>query len=419
MILAASLVVAIALFDATAIAALVPTLRLDLGSSTSGGQWMLEAYLLALAAPLPALARLAPPRRVLIGAGTVAMAAGAAACATAESTSVVVAGQAASGAGTAALLSSMYPLPARLPRSAFVLPLFALALGPTIGGVVGERNWWHVFFWAALPVAAVAAAAALRAPVSEQRPRRDGIARALVVGAGLIAGTIVLVQSEPWGVRSPALVVAAAIAAAALLATAGARHFGLPRTIWAGAAGALGALCFLAPQYFDLAHLIHPVGSGVRLSVLTIAAVAGGAAAWRVRATVDAQVVAVAGSLVAAAGLIALGSIDPKTGTALLGAGLVLAGGGFGMAAGAAFDGGIGGLLAAAATGAAVSLALAGALFQHVLADQRADQHPFADAVSRGVGAGTLLLLALPAAICLAAWRARPASSAARPAAES
>jgi MFS family permease len=426
-ILAAPLLVAIAVLDVTSVAVLLPTIRLDLGSSTSGGQWVLNAYLLALAAPLPALARLAPPRHVLIGAGALAMAAGAVVCATADSTAVAVAGQSATGAGTAALLASIDPRPARFSLPALVLPLLALALGPVIGGELGERNWWHVFFWAGVPLAALAAAAALLAPAAPRRPHPAGLAPALALGAGLVALTIVLVQSEPWGVGSPEVVAALAVVAGSLLATAGARRLGLPRSVWAAAAGAVAALCFLLPQYFELAHLIHPLRSGARLSILTTAAVAGGVAAWRLRSTIHPQALAVAGSIVAVAGLVALGSIDPKTGNALVGAGLVLAGGGFGLAAGAAYDGRVGDLLAAAATGAALSLALAGALFQQVQADQRADGKVFEDALTRGVGAGTLILVVAASAIAAGSlWlggrleiRPKPASSAARPAAES
>ena len=54
---AASLPLAVVLLDVTVVAVLLPAIRLDLGSSSSGGQWVLNAYLLALAALYPLLAR--------------------------------------------------------------------------------------------------------------------------------------------------------------------------------------------------------------------------------------------------------------------------------------------------------------------------------------------------------------------------
>jgi hypothetical protein len=173
------------------------------------------------------------------------------------------------------------------------------------------------------------------------------------------------------------------------------------------------------PQYFELGHLIHPLRSGARLSVLTVAAVAGGLLAWRLRALLPQLALAALSALAAGAGAIALVAVDEHSGTALLGFGLLLAGGGFGAAAGAAYDGELARLLPAGALGAAFALPISGAIFQHTQAELRSGGDSFEHALSRGAGTGALVLVALAGALMVEAWVTRPRSSAAPQAAES
>jgi MFS family permease len=415
--IAASVVLAVVLFDATAVSVLIPSMRLDLGSSPSGGQWMLNAYLLALAAPLPVLARLALPRRPLIVVGALAMAAGAVVSALADSTSTVVVGQAVAGAGAAGLLASLDgALPARATLPVLALPVLALALGPAIGGVIGEQNWWHLFFWGGIPLAVVAAAAAALSPGAERRRRTDGLDRALALGAGLVALTILLVQSEPWGFGLSPIV--QLIPVVVLLAIA--RQVGVAAVIWGAAAAIVASICFLGPEYFELAHQLVPSHSGLLLSALTAPAVVGGVLGWRLSVFVSRWMLGLAGALVAAAGLIAFGMVEVHSSYALMGLAMALTGGGVGLAAGA---NAAGSALAAVPPAAALGLAAAGAIFQHAQAQSRADGSDFAEALAQGVAVAGLSLLAFASAAAGAAWfegrRATPASSEAHPAARS
>jgi MFS family permease len=410
---AASAALAVVLFDVTALSVLIPAIRLDLGSSSSGGQWMLNAYLVALAAPLPVLLRLALPRRALIANGALAMAAGAVACATADSTSTVVVGQAVSGAGAATLLASL-DVPARLTLRVVALPALALGLGPAIGGVLGEQNWWRLFFWSGVPLAAVAGAAAALAPAGERRP--DGLVRALALGAGLVGLTIVLVQSETWGF-GPTPIVQLVPVTVLLVCTRGA---GASAVIGGAAAATIAALCFLGPQYFELAHELVPSHSGLLLSALTGPAVVGALLGWRLSAAMPELVLGVVGTVAAAAGLIAFGTVEVHSGYALMGLAMALTGGGLGFAAGANATSSV---LAAVPPSAALGLAAAGAVFQHVQAQNREDGHDFADALAQGAAVAALSLLAFAAVAAGAVWfegrRATPASSEAHPAAGS
>jgi MFS family permease len=378
----------------------------------------MNAYLLALAAVLLAVARARIDRRLLAVAGGLAAAIGSIVCATADSTSTLVIGRAVDGAGLALLLVSL-ATPLAAPRrvaAVAAFPLAAFALGPLVGGELAEHNWWHLYFWAGVPVAAILAAPALLDGGRTEPDRAAPGGPTLAFAAGLVALTILVVQMEPWGVDSRELVDLLAVGAALMVGTG---LLASDRAIWAGVAGALAALCFLLPQYFELAHLIHPLRSGIRLSALTIAAAAGGALAWQLRSLVPAHLLAIVGAAAAAVGAVSLGQLDPQSGSALLGVGLVLTGGGFGVAAGAAAGGELGDLLRWAAVGASLGVALVGAVFQNVQASERASGATFEDALSRGVATGALILVPLAAAVGVAAWRARPASSAARPAAES
>jgi hypothetical protein len=266
-----------------------------------------------------------------------------------------------------------------------------------------------------VPAAAILAAVALLGP--ERDPSREPAPgpREAALAAALVAGTIPLVQSEPWGLGSEAVVYALG-AGAMIWLIAG---LGAQRGAWAAAGGALAALAFLMPQYFELGHLIHPLRSGVRLSALTIPAAIAGLAAWRLRELVSEGLLVVAGAAAAFAGGIALLLIDEHSGNALFGGGLLLVGAGFGAAAGAVWRRSAGELLVAAAIGAALTLALSGALFQHRQAELRDDGHPFENALSRGAADGAAMLLFAAAALAGATLRARRESSAAARAVES
>jgi MFS transporter, DHA2 family, methylenomycin A resistance protein len=424
---AASLPLAVVLLDVTAVAVLLPDIRLDLGSSTTGGQWVLNAYLLALAALLPLLARLTLPRRALVVAAALAMAAGAVVCAAADSTSVLVAGRAVQGAGAAAMLACVGAASWSGPGGALpatALPAVALALGPLVGGVFAEQNWWRVFFWAGVPLAAVAAGCALAAPRPErQSPGRDAVRR-LAFAVGLTAAGVAMVQSEVWSWGWSALLL---LVGAALLGRALQNELPVAALVWATLAGCLAALLFLVPEYFQLARNLSGSRSGVLLLAVTLPAVGSWALTpwlWR-RVPLPAAVLV--GAISLGAGLAILVPIDSDTRYALLIGGLGLAGAGLGVIAAAVprlpwFEA-PSRPLAPAFAGAALGLASAGSAFQSAQADERRSGASFEQALAAGVGWAAVFLLFLLAATALLAWRlprrAKPASSAARPAAGS
>jgi hypothetical protein len=406
--IAASVPLAVVLLDATVVAVLLPDIRLDLGSSSSGGQWVLNGYLLALAALYPLLAGIGGDRRrELAGAGALVMAAGAIVCVVADSTAALVAGRALQGAGTAAVLACTAPQLTRGLATA-AIPAFALALGPLVGGVFAEQNWWRVFFWAGIPLAAGVGAAALAAP--RIAPARPGTSPrpAAAYAAGLIALTVLLVQAEPWGLGWPALVLAAGLLGMGVVS----RRLPTPALVAATVAGCLAALLFLLPEYFQLVRNLSGLRSGVLLLPVTVAAVMTWAlSGWLARRLPSAAL----GLACAAIGLAVLIAIDVHTRYVILIGALGLAGSGIGLVAGA-----IRAELTPALTGATLGLAAAGAGFQLAQADERDSGATFEHALAAGVGWAAVLMLALLAAGALALWwPPKRASSAAPPAAGS
>jgi hypothetical protein len=337
------------------------------------------------------------------------MAAGAIVCAAADSTTALVAGRAVAGAGTAGVLAAMATPQLAGGLAGAALPALALALGPLVGGVFAEQNWWRVFFWAGIPLAAMVGAAALAAPRAAPARPSAPAPLAAAYAAGLIALTVLLVQAEPWGLGWPVL----ALAAGLLGISQAPRRLPTPAFLLATVAGCLAALVFLVPEYFQLVRNLSGLRSGILLLCVTVAAVTTWALSdWLARRIPTAAL----GVACAAIGLAVLIAIDVHTRYAVLIGALGLAGSGLGLLAGAARAG-----LTSALAGAALGLATAGAAFQLAQADERDSGATFEHALAAGVGWAAVLMLALLAAgAALALWRgATPASSAAPPAAGS
>lgn len=407
--LAASLPLAVVLLDVTVVAVLLPDIRLDLGSSSSGGQWVLNAYLLALAVLFPLLARLGGGRhRELVAAGAFVLAAGAIVCVAADSTAALVAGRALQGAGTAGVLAAVAAPQLAGGLAATALPALALALGPLVGGVFAEQNWWRVFFWAAIPLAAAVGVAALAAPRVAPARQTTPPLLASAYAAGLLATTVLLVQAEPWGMGWSALALATGLLAISRVPS----RLPTPPFLGATVAGCLTGLVFLVPEYFQLVRNLSGLRSGILLLCVTVAAVTTWAlSGWLARRLPTAAL----GVACAAIGLAVLITIDVHTRYAVLIGALGLAGSGLGLVAGA-----VRAELTPALAGAALGLATAGAGFQLAQADERDSGATFEHALAAGVGWAAVLMLVLLAAAALALWRPpKRAPSAAPPAAGS
>ena len=215
----------VAFLDATVVNVALPAIGEDLDTGLSGLQWVLDGYLLTLGALLllgGSLGDLFGRRRMFV-AGLAAFSVASALCGLAPSAGFLVAARILQGVGGALLVpGSLAILSASFQpedRSEAVgawsgLAGVTTALGPFAGGWLVDAVSWRLVFLVNLPLAAVAAAVALRY-VPESRdpsaPRRPDL-----VGAGLATiglGGVVYALIE----RSGPLVAAAAVAGVAAL----------------------------------------------------------------------------------------------------------------------------------------------------------------------------------------------------------
>lgn len=218
-------------FDQTATTAALHDIERDLGASVSALQWVIGAYLLALAALVPAAGRLgdAHGRRRLFLLGLALFGGASLAGALAPSIEVLIALRAVQGAGAAfAMTLALANLAEVIPeqRRGWAIGVMAtggsvlLSLGPLLGGAIIDAGGWRWVFAVAVPIVALALVGGRRWMVESQMadpPPLDGLGLGLLM-AGL--GTLVtgLLQMATWGADAPATLVALGAGAGLLIA---------------------------------------------------------------------------------------------------------------------------------------------------------------------------------------------------------
>lgn len=404
-------VIALVALDVAAVPAVLPSVRVELGTSTSGVPWMQDAYLLGLAVALALLVQAGAllESRVVVAGGVAAFMGGALLASTADGSATLVAGRALQGAGGAALLAAALEGPPSRGRLALLAALLALALAPLFGGAIAERTDWRWAFRLEL-VAAVPAALLLvpgrRVAPHGGRSRPGG--RAAALSAGLVLAATGLIQSGPWGWGSADTLLVLA-AGGALLAFAWREGLtGANATAFA-VAGCLGAALLLVPQYLELVRGLSPLRSGLLTVALTLPAATGVLAAGLAGRT-SGRLLASAGLGAAALGALGMTRVDPASSYAVVILSLGLLGAGAGTAAGVLARerrGAAAELMATTAAGAALTVAAAGAVFQRAQLDERESGGSFEDALAAGVAGSAWLLAALLAVAALLASRRR------------
>lgn len=206
--------------DATAINVALADIQRDLDANVTALQLIVNAFTLALVVVVVTVGRLADlrgRRRVYVW-GFVGYALASLVCAIAPSDVVLIAGRLLLGFAGAILFSvSLALLRAGFPgeRLQWAIGLYAtvaalgLALGPLVGGALVDLVSWRAIFWANLPLVAVGLALT-RAYVQESSDpgagERVDVPGVLLLGAGLGALVLALVQSSEWGWGSAATI---------------------------------------------------------------------------------------------------------------------------------------------------------------------------------------------------------------------
>jgi EmrB/QacA subfamily drug resistance transporter len=436
----------ILMLDSTTLPLALPSIRAELGASSSGLQWVQNIYLLTMAALVITLGRLGDMlgRKRIFQLGLIGFLAGSVISATADSVGQLIGGRAVQGVGGAAILALSLAIanlafpPDERPRAVGIwaaVSSIALAIGPLVGGIAVELVSWRLIFWLSVPPAVLALAVmAVAAPESrdETAGARLDIPGFVTVTLGLGAVVLALVQGKAWGWDSPATlgVLAAGLALVGLFWIVE-HHVSQPLVdfqlfrsrpyLGATAAafalvGSYWALMFYLPQYDELVLDHSTFASGLLVLPMTAPMVVISPLAGRLGARLGARTLMTAGMSCATLGMLVITGVAGGAGYVRLLPGLLL----FGVALGLVFAtmstaamaalppekaGIASGVLAMNRTLAgALLLAAGGAIFQHIELERRRDGASFDAAFADGLAGTAWLLTAVLAIGTLLTW---------------
>lgn len=203
------------MLDQTVVSVALPTMSRELGLSPSGATWVVNAYVLAVAALVGLGGRVGDRlgRVTAFRAGVITFVVASALCGLAPASAIgepwIIGARALQGAGAALMI----PVSAAIVIDAFAphergkaMSVYAgvsqvfLALGPVVGGVLTEMLSWRAVFWLNAPVG-LAALTLLRVARPDDR-RQAGVTMsptgiALLV-AGLTTTVLAVQQASVW-----------------------------------------------------------------------------------------------------------------------------------------------------------------------------------------------------------------------------
>lgn len=222
MLVLAAMIFAVAMtfIDQTIVSIAVPQIQDELGLSSTGVQWAVNAYLMALAALFAFGGRLADTagHRKMVLLGVIVFAGASAMCGLTPKGGLaeawIVTFRAVQGAGGAIMFPAALAIVVQtfaLRERGKALALFfgiaggLTAIGPILGGYLTEWTW-RAIFWVNIPVALIALVLiALARPVTEHRPAPMDY-RGLVLIAGGVSLSVLGFQQAPiWGWSNPAV----------------------------------------------------------------------------------------------------------------------------------------------------------------------------------------------------------------------
>ena len=210
--------VSMTFIDQTIVSIAVPNIQRELGLSSTGVQWAVNAYLLSLAALFAFGGRLADTvgHKRMVVLGIVVFATASAFCGFTPKGSLaegwIVAFRTLQGAGGAimfpaalAIVVQTFPLHERGRALAVFFGIAGglTAVGPVLGGVLTQWTW-RAIFWVNIPVAIVALVLiAISKPTTEYRPARMDFRGLVLIAAGVALSVFGFQQSSIWGWSNP------------------------------------------------------------------------------------------------------------------------------------------------------------------------------------------------------------------------
>jgi EmrB/QacA subfamily drug resistance transporter len=203
---------AMVFLDTTIVGVSLPTIQRDFNASTAEIQWVVNAFLLALAVTVAAGGRLGDMfgRRRMFVLGATMFVGFSALCGAAPSEEVLIFARFGEGFGGALMMPATQAIvttvfgPEERGRALGVLIGISsvfLSAGPLLGGVITEAISWRWIFFVNLPIGIAAVIMALRhAPESRApgKPRFD-FPGFLMLAAALTSLTLALTHGDQWG----------------------------------------------------------------------------------------------------------------------------------------------------------------------------------------------------------------------------
>jgi EmrB/QacA subfamily drug resistance transporter len=326
-----------AVLDISVVNIALPTLSRTFGAPLTTIEWVVLAYVLSITGLLLTMGRLADlfGRRRVYGAGQVLFTMASALCAAAPSAHALIAARAFQGLGaammtansSALLISSFAPEERGRALGAFgAMVGVGLALGPPLGGLIVGHFSWRWIFLINVPIGILAQWqlwTRVPADAPGQRTSLSLAGAALWCGA-LVALTLTLSRgpAHGWGDVHvwPGFAAAAVLFAAFALDEARSAHPLLPLDLLRGPLGVATTLTMLAnglgitlgfhlPLYFEDVLGFDAARSGRWLAIMPLLALVLAPLAGRWSDRLGPRALSVAGTLLMAAGFVALSRV--------------------------------------------------------------------------------------------------------------
>jgi EmrB/QacA subfamily drug resistance transporter len=212
--------VAMTFIDQTIVSIAVPEIQKELGLTSTGVQWAVNAYLLSLAALFALGGRLADTlgHRRMVVLGVIVFAGASALCGAtpkgAGAEAWIVTFRAIQGAGGALLFPAALAIVVNTfelrERGKALASFFGIAgaltaVGPVLGGYLTEWTW-RAIFWVNIPVAIIALVLIyISKPQTLYKPARLDYRGAILIAAGVGLSVFGFQQSATWGWSNPAI----------------------------------------------------------------------------------------------------------------------------------------------------------------------------------------------------------------------
>jgi DHA2 family methylenomycin A resistance protein-like MFS transporter len=336
----------------------------DLRAEMATLQWVIDLYNLTYAAFIlsgGALADIYGRRRIFVS-GCVLFAAGSTVCAAAPNAAVLIIGRGIAGLGAAlelpaalAILNVTYADPAQRTRAIAVwggMNGLAMAIGPSLGGVLVDFLGWRSLFVVVLPVAAAAVWLGMRWVPETRDTARSGIDLSGQALAVLVLGTLSLgfIEGPSLGWRSAPIVACFGLCVVGLsgfvaverrakaplvpLETFRSRPFTASIVIALLMTFGMYGMLFVLPLYFQAVQGLGATGAGLRLLPMSVVFFLVSLFAGRVAPLAGARLQIGGGMGLTGAGLAGLYFVPAGPGFAIASVSLLAIGVGLGLITG-------------------------------------------------------------------------------------